>query len=148
MQAAPPARPTETGTSFLETLEIRDRTLHVSGLRNADTDSFFGPPIVGTKPMQRVFSTPALAVVSSEPAVLEVSVQGLTDGAHTLDVIVNGLPVGTIESVFQDVGKVRLALPPGVLVPGDNTVALVGRTGTRDLARALAAAHLSPAVLL
>ncbi len=130
LQAAPSARATSTGTSFLETLEIRDRTLHISALRNADTDGFFGPAIIGTTPMQRVFSTPALAIVSGEPAVLEVSVQGLTDGAHTLDVVVNGLRVGTIHSVFQNVGKARLTLPPGTLVPGDNTVALVGRTGS------------------
>ena len=102
---------------------------------------------IGTTPMQRVFSTPALAVVSGESPVLEVSVQGLTDGAHTLDVVVNGLRVGTIQSVFQDVGKARLTLPPGILVPRDNTVALVGRTaGNR--ARALPAPHLSPAVLV
>ena len=56
--------------------------------------------------------------------------QGLTDGAHALDVTVNGLPVGTIQSVFQDVAKARFTLPPGALIPGDNKVALVGRTGT------------------
>ena len=130
MQPAPAAQATATGSSFLETLEIRDRTIHISSLKNADTDGFFGPPIFGTKPTQRVFSTPALSVTSAEPAVLEVSVQGLTDGQHALDVTVNGLRVGTLESVYQDVGKARFTLPPGTLVPGDNTVALVGRTGT------------------
>ena len=130
IEAAPPARATATATSFLETLEIRDRTLHISGLRNADTDGFFGKPIIGTKAMERIFSTPALAVVAGDPAVLEVSVQGLTDGDHALDVAVNGLLVGTIQGVFQDVAKARFTLPPGLLIPGDNKVSLVGRTST------------------
>ena len=130
IEAAPPARATATATSFLETLEIRERTLHISALQNPDTDGFFGKPIIGTKPMERVFSTPALAVVASDPAVLEVSVQGLTDGDHALDVMVNGLVVGTIQSVFQDVAKARFTLPPGLLVPGDNKVSLAGRTAS------------------
>jgi len=130
IQAAPAARATTTATSFLETLEIRERTLHIPALGNADTDGFFGKPIIGTSPMERVFSTPALAVVASDPAVLEVSVQGLTNGDHAVDITVNGLVVGTIQSVFQDVAKARFTLPPGLLVSGDNKVALVGRTST------------------
>jgi hypothetical protein len=125
---APATSAAATASSFPETLEIRDRTLHILGLINASTDSFFGPPLTGTKPLERIFSTPALAVLANDPAVLEVSIQGLTDGAHTLDVTVNGLPVGTIQSVFQDVATVRFTLPPGALLPGDNRIAIAGRT--------------------
>jgi hypothetical protein len=116
-------------TSFLETLEIRDRTTHITALQNPDTDGFFGAVIMGGEPMERIFSTPALAFQASDPAVLEVSLQGLTNGEHLLDVRVNGLVVGTIHSVFQDVAKARLTLPPGALLPGDNSVTLTGRTG-------------------
>ncbi|HZW89516.1 MAG TPA: hypothetical protein VFF12_10595, partial [Myxococcaceae bacterium] len=87
---APPTDATGQAISFRESLEVRDRILHISALINPDTDGFFGPPIVGVGPTTRVFSTPAVDVLSPEPAVLEVSVQGLTDGAHTLDVQVNG----------------------------------------------------------
>ncbi len=41
--SAPATDATSSATSFLETLEIRDRTLHISALRNPDTDGFFGP---------------------------------------------------------------------------------------------------------
>jgi uncharacterized protein (TIGR03382 family) len=57
-----------------------------------------------------------------------VSVQGLTDGTHTLDVLVNGVGVGTLEGSDQQVATARFTLPPGTLAPGDNTVALTGRT--------------------
>ena len=128
-----PAVPTDASsqaTSFRESLEVRDRTLHISGLINTDTDGFFGPPIIGTVPTNRIFSTPAVDMLATEPAVLEVSVQGLTAGGHTLDVQVNGTTVGTLEGVFQDVARGSFTLPPGSLVAGDNTVTLVGRTGS------------------
>ncbi|HEY3588241.1 MAG TPA: C25 family cysteine peptidase, partial [Myxococcaceae bacterium] len=50
------------------------------------------------------------------------------NGDHTVDVQLNGLVVGTIHSVFQDVATVRLTLPPGALLPRDNSVVLTGRT--------------------
>ena len=125
---APAASVSGTQTSFLETLEIRDRTLHISALMNPDTNGFFGPPLLGTTPVDRVFSTPALAFQAPDAAVLEVSVQGLTNGAHTIDVLVNGVGVGTVQCVFQDTAKARFTLPPGTLLSGDNKVTLVGRT--------------------
>ena len=125
---APSASVSGRQTSFLETLEIRDRTLHISALMNPDTDGFFGPPLLGTTPMNRVFSTPALAFQAPDAAVLEVSIQGLTNGAHSIDVLVNGVGVGTVQSAFQDVAKARFTLPPGTLLPGDNKVTLIGRT--------------------
>ncbi|HEY1417617.1 MAG TPA: C25 family cysteine peptidase, partial [Myxococcaceae bacterium] len=130
IRPAPPVTATATASSFLETLEVRQRTLHITALQNPDTNEFFGPPIIGTTPLERVFSTPALSILSTEPAVLEVSVQGLTKDLHALDVTVNGLRVGTIRSVFQDVATARFTLPPGTLVPGDNKVDLVGETGS------------------
>ncbi len=68
--------------------------------------------------MDRVSSPPLPSrSQATDAAVLEVSVQGLTDGAHTIDVLVNGVAVGTIQSVFQDVAKARFTLPPGTLLP-------------------------------
>ena len=128
IDSAPAMDATSAASSFLETLEIRDRTLHISALRNVDTDGFFGRPVLGTYPMDRIFSTPALDVLASEAGLLEVSVQGLTDGAHTLDVLVNGVGVGTVEGSDQEIATSRFTLPPGTLRPGDNTVSLVGRT--------------------
>ena len=125
---APVGEAVGTVTSFLETLEVRERTLHISALQNPETDGFFGPPIIGATPAVRIFSTPALDVLAPDAATLEVSVQGLTDGPHTLDVVVNGVGVGTIQSDDQDVGTASFSIPPGTLSPGDNTVSLVGRT--------------------
>jgi len=116
-------------TSFLETLEIRDRSTHIAALMNPDTDGFFGKFLIGTDPMERIFSTPAAAFQAPDPAVLEVSIQGLTNGEHTVDVRLNGLVVGTINSLFQDVAKASFTLPPGALLAGDNSVVLTGRTG-------------------
>jgi autotransporter-associated beta strand protein len=128
IEPAPAAAVNARQTSFVETLEIRDRTTHIPALLNPDTDGFFGKFLIGAEAMERIFSTPALAFQASDPAVLEVSLQGLTNGEHLVDVRVNGLVVGTIHGVFQDVTKARFTLPPGALLPGDNSVTLTGRT--------------------
>ena len=52
---ASPTSVSGTQTSFLETLEVRDRTLHISALMNPDTHGFFGPPLLGTTPLDSVF---------------------------------------------------------------------------------------------
>jgi uncharacterized protein (TIGR03382 family) len=130
IRPAPPANATASASSFLETLEIRQRMNHVSALQNPDTNELFGPAIAGTTPLERVFSTPALAVLSGEPAVLEVSIQALTEGIRAVDVVVNGLRVGTIQTVYTVPATARFTLPPGTVVPGNNKVDLVGQTGS------------------
>jgi hypothetical protein len=127
------AQPTTAETTFTETLQIRERTNHIPALKNTDTEGFFGPFILGTTPLDRVFSTPALAILSAQPATLEVNLQGLTSVQHTVDVLVNGVGVGTLSFVFQDPGHAVFTLPPGALVAGDNKVTLVART-TADFA--------------
>ena len=124
------AQPSSYASSFLETLEIRDRSLHVAGFVSTDTDGFFGKPIIGNAPMIRTFSTPAIDLTSVEAAVLEVSFQGLTDGEHAVDVKVNGTTVGTVRSAFQDVAKARFTVPPGLLLAGDNDVTLVAQSSS------------------
>ena len=124
------AQPTTADTTFSETLEIRERTIHISALKNTDTEGFFGPIILGTTPVDRVFSTPALAVLSSQPATLEVNLQGLTDGNHSVTVLVNGVGVGSLQFVFQDTAHAVFTLPPGALVPGDNKVTLTSDSTT------------------
>ena len=127
---APAMDATSVATRFAETLQIRERTIHVSALQNTETNGFFGRPIIGTRPMDRIFATPGLDVLALDPATLEVSVQGLTEGAHAIDVQVNGTTVGSIEGHSQQVASASFTLPPGTLIAGDNRVTLVGHTGT------------------
>ncbi len=130
---SPEVTPSSMARSFLESLEIRDRTLHLLGLPSAGTDGFYGKLILASNPVDRVFSTPAVDLTSGEPAVLEVTLQGATVGTHAVDVKVNGTTVGTVQSVFRDVAKATFTLPAGALIAGDNTVTLVGRT-SKELA--------------
>jgi uncharacterized protein (TIGR03382 family) len=128
--AAPPTNASASATSFLETLEVRERSLHISSPIYIGTDGFFGKPIIGTQPLNRIFSTSALDVTASDPSTLEVSVQGLTFGPHTLDVRVNGTSVGTLPGANQEVATASFTLPPGTLIAGENTVTLVGESRT------------------
>jgi autotransporter-associated beta strand protein len=128
--AARPTNASALATSFLETLEVRERSLHISSPAYIGTDGFFGKPIFGTQPLNRIFSTTALDLTASDTSTLEVSVQGLTFGPHTLDVRVNGTSVGTLSGANQEVATANFTLPPGTLIAGDNTVTLVGESGT------------------
>ncbi len=143
---APAMDATSVATSFSESIQIRERTIHVSALRNTETDGFFGRPLIGTRPMDRIFSTPALDLVAPDAATLVVSVQGLTDGAHAIDVRVNGTTVGTRRGTFP--AGCKRQLHASAWFP--HRRGQHGHSGRshrdRDRPGALAAPHLPPPV--
>ena len=121
-------------TSFLASAEIRERLTWFGAARNGHAEKFFGPAVFSTA-RQRVIPLDALDV-SGAGARLELAFQGLTEVSHAVAVSVNGLPVGSVTFAGATPGSAVIPLPPGTLVAGDNTVALVApATGDVSLER-------------
>ncbi|HEY1905509.1 MAG TPA: hypothetical protein VGG91_05680, partial [Myxococcaceae bacterium] len=80
--------------TFLAVSEIRERLTWFGAARNGDAEKFFGPAIYG-QARQRTFTLDALDVAASG-ARLELSVQGVTEVHHAVNVTLNGLPLGTL----------------------------------------------------
>jgi hypothetical protein len=122
---------TATAASFPYTVERKDRTLYFSGLKNGDTENFFGPVVTGVGTDQSLTLTGLAA--GSAAANLEVSLQGVTALDHQVRVMLNGANVGTMNFTGQAQGKASFALSQSQLREGINSVQLTALGGTSDI---------------
>jgi hypothetical protein len=112
--------------SFPYTVEKKDRTIYVAALKNGEASNFFGA-VVSTAPGDQVLKVSHLDSFASGDAVLEVSLQGITAGAHQVEVLVNGVVVGTMAFADQTLKAGRFPLVQAGLVEGGNVVTLVSQ---------------------
>lgn len=120
-----------TPGSFIASVERKDRTLYFAGLRNGETENFFGPVIAGTAVDQSLTLT-SLAPISA-PANLEVILQGVTKTAHQTQVTLNGSVVGTVSFKDQESGKASFTIAQSQLREGVNSVQFIAQGGSSDI---------------
>ncbi|MFZ0956631.1 MAG: C25 family cysteine peptidase [Candidatus Sulfotelmatobacter sp.] len=118
--------------SFLYTVEMQPRTIYFAALITPDGNNFFGP-LVSTTPEEQVMQTPNFNASSTQPATLDVALQGVIKGIpHDVSVALNGTAVGDVTFTGQQLGKFHVSLPPGVLLVGNNTITLTAQNGDYD----------------
>ena len=109
--------------TYAASAEIRERLTWFGAARNGDAEKFFGPAVY-SQAHQRTLAVDALDV-SASGARLEVGLVGVTEAPHSVLLTVNGLAVGSVDFNGAVPTSASIALPPGLLVPGDNVVGLV-----------------------
>jgi hypothetical protein len=112
--------------SFPYTVEKKDRTIYVAALKNGEASNFFGS-VVSSTPVDQVLKVPHLDSFAPRDALLEVSLQGVSAGAHQVMVMVNGVVVGTMAFEGQTLKVERFPLVQAGLVEGENVVTLAGQ---------------------
>jgi hypothetical protein len=118
--------------SFPFSVEKKPRTIYFAALLNGDASNFFGP-LVSTAPVDQVLSLSHLDPAPPAEAALEVSLQGVTEGAHQVQVQLNGVQVGSLVFADQSQGVGTLSVPQSLLLEGDNRVTLVAQGGEMDV---------------
>ena len=119
-------------SSFSYTVENKDRTIYVAALKNGEASNFFGA-VVSAAPVAQVLKASHLDTFAQEDALLEVSLQGVSAGAHQVVVMVNGVVVGTVSFADQTLKVERFPLVQAGLVEGENVVTLAGQGGPTDV---------------
>jgi hypothetical protein len=117
--------------SFSYTVERKDRTIYFSNLRNGEAENFFGP-VVARDGIDQMINL-SRVVPTTENAVLEVAVQGVTRKSHEVAVSLNGAALGTISFANQARGVAQFAVPQSKLKEGDNAVRLVSQGDEGDI---------------
>ncbi len=107
------------GDSFTATVTRRDRLVYFASLLNGDADNFFGG-LVFSVPTTETVDVPEL--FTADGAQLEVSVQGVTAGHHSVEVDLNGVALGSLSFDGQALGDATFPAPG--LVDGSNDVTL------------------------
>ncbi|MGO9830449.1 MAG: C25 family cysteine peptidase [Myxococcaceae bacterium] len=120
---------TSAGPSFPESLQFQDRINYFGGLKNGNQQKFFGPWVYDA-PEVRTYATPAFDVTSAEVATLEVALQGVTTGAHAVQVSLNGVAIGAVTGSGQQFMTGTFQIPSGLLVAGNNTVQLLATSAS------------------
>jgi hypothetical protein len=118
--------------SFPSTQEWRPRSIYFAALLNGEADNYFGP-VVGNWPTDQEFTLAHLDPSPVGEAGLEVTLQGVTDGLHQVDVQLNGSSVGTVTFTGMAQGTTRVSLPQAQLQEGANVVTLVALGGEMDI---------------
>jgi uncharacterized repeat protein (TIGR01451 family) len=113
-------------------VEFTPRTTYFAALINSNGDNFFGPLISSTAFDQTMYA-PHLDKTSTNPARLEVILQGVILGfPHDVAISMNGTSLGNLTFTGQSKGTFLMNLPPGVLQEGANTVTLMAQGGEYD----------------
>ncbi len=123
--------------SFPFSVVAEPRVVYAPALpMNEEGDRFFGP-LVSTDPANPTIVALNIQhpdAASSGKAVLEVALQGVMDGQHTVAIMFNGNEVGQMLFDGQHQGLARVEVPQeGLLQAGENQVQLVAQGGDMDL---------------
>ena len=119
-------------SSYPATVELRQHTTYFPALLTADGDNFFGA-FVSPAPVDQVLATPHFDVNSSQPARLEIVLQGIIVAfPHDVQVALNGTNVANITFSGQDKGRLNISVPPGLLHNWSNTITLTSQNGDYD----------------
>jgi hypothetical protein len=118
--------------SFLSTAELKQRTVYFSGLRNGDKENFFGA-VVARDPVDQALTLQHVDTASTNGAMLEVALQGVTLPGHRVEVQINGTRAGEVAFNGQDEGIARLSIAQSLLKEGANIVRLVPLGGPADV---------------
>jgi predicted extracellular nuclease len=128
-----PSRPgTAGGGSFPYTVEKKDRTIYFSALRNGEKENFFGA-VIAREPVDQVLTLQHIDRASSDDAVLEIALQGVTQIAHRVNAQLNGVDLGAISFDGQSERVATLTVPQARLIEGANQLRLVATGGDSDI---------------
>ncbi|MEW6128463.1 MAG: C25 family cysteine peptidase [Acidobacteriota bacterium] len=123
--------PNSAALNFTSTVERKDRFIYFSGLINGDTENFFGS-FIYSQPVSQTLNLKNVDLTSAQSAVLEISMQGVTQIAHRVLVELNGTSLGEIDYEGQQKGYSQFSVPNSQLREGINTIRLVGANGSSD----------------
>jgi hypothetical protein len=118
--------------SFPFTVERADRIVYIAALLNGEADNFVGP-VITPEPVDQDLALSHLDPGPPGDAVLEVVLQGLSMGPHTVRILLNGGDVGHLEFADQNQGVFRIPVPQAHLLEGANRVTLMNSGDEMDV---------------
>jgi MYXO-CTERM domain-containing protein len=113
--------------SFPDAAVLAQRTTYFAALKNGDASNFFGDLVTSSGVTEVV---PVTHLDTSQPAALQVVLQGVTAGSHQVAISLGGASVGSCAFVGQALQT--CVLSPVTAVEGTNDVLLVGAGDSPD----------------
>ncbi|HET9408985.1 MAG TPA: C25 family cysteine peptidase [Candidatus Sulfotelmatobacter sp.] len=119
--------------TFIDSVVLQQRTTYFGALLTTNGDNFFGS-IVNSTPVEQVLSVQHLDTKSALEPQIEIVLQGVVAGIHhNVAVSLNGATIGSVTFTGQTKGTLRIKLPQGLLLEGNNTFTLAALGGDFDI---------------
>lgn len=119
-------------TSFVSTVERKERSIYFSGLHNGEAENWFGP-VVSNNGIVQTLTTKAINRAAAGSAQLELALQGVTAQAHTVIVEVNGQAAEPINFAGQARQVTTLSVHVRTLLEGANEIRIFSIAGGSDI---------------
>jgi uncharacterized repeat protein (TIGR01451 family) len=122
----------EPPASFPFTVELAPRTTYFSALTTAGGNNFFGP-LISSTPVDETIQVPHLDASTTEPGQFDLVLQGVILAVpHDVAITLNGTSIGDLTFTGEAKGTFHVALPPGLLQEGANTITFTSQNGDYD----------------
>lgn len=117
-------------TTFISTVERRDRNVYVSSLLNGEEHNYFGS-IVNQAGVDQ--SLNLIDAVPNGTASIRIMLQGITRSEHLVRVQLNGSVIGTINFAQFMRGEGNFSVAASSIASGNNTIRLISLAGSTDV---------------
>jgi uncharacterized repeat protein (TIGR01451 family) len=118
--------------SYSTTIELQQHSIYFSALITTNGQNFFGA-LVSSTPLDQELDASYFDVNASQNAQLEIALQGvITAYPHDVAVALNGTNLANIIFTGQEQGHLKMSIPAGLLLSGNNTVTLTAQNGDYD----------------
>ena len=124
------SRPTPSSLPY--TVELRERMIYFSGLRNGAKENFFGA-VIARNPLDQVIGLDHLDNAAGEDASVEVAIQGVTNAEHRVKIELNGSFIGELGFFGIAERSATFRIPQTNLREGRNTVTLTPLASDSDI---------------
>ncbi len=118
-------------SSFRTTVERKDRLLYFSGLLNGDAENWFGPVINAAGATQKL--TTRFVDRQAGAATLEVTLQGVNEQAHSVNIELNGRVAGAVNFDGKQRQQAQFQIPVSWLLEGENEIRCAALAGASDI---------------
>jgi hypothetical protein len=126
----PLAAPTATA-GFLYDVQLKERFVYFSSLLNGAAENYFGGSLL-TPPTTKTLKVTSLQTDSQGTALLRIGLQGTSNGAHVVNVLVNEVMVGSMNFVTRQYAENTFNVAVSQLLEGDNVIKFVIAGGSGD----------------
>ena len=103
--------------------EKKERINYVPGIRNGDTENYWGRVVISDPPLTESFNLTGVDP-SGLNADITVKLQGLSNTRHTVRAFINGHEMGFMSGDRDGSFSVTFNVPPAYLVEGNNALVL------------------------
>jgi hypothetical protein len=112
-----------TSANYRSNTERKERVSYDQNIHNGPAENYFGHPVISDPPLTEAFDLSGVDPQGPD-AFIQIILQGLSDNAHNVHVVINGTDAGVLSGSRKTRFGGTIVVPANLLVEGTNTIVL------------------------